>query len=390
VSGSPVALPRPVAVVAGEASGDQLGVRLMAALRRRLGDDLPFVGVGGPLMSAAGLRSFFPMDDIAVNGFMPVVRRLPSLLARIATTADRLAELRPAVAVLIDSPDFNHRVARRLRRLAPGVPIIGYVSPTVWAWRPGRARKIRPLMDHLMALLPFEPEAHARLGGPPTTYVGHPLIERLESLRPGPDEAARRGEGPFTLLVMPGSRQSEVRRLMPAFGETVDRLRAACPDLEVAVPAVPHLAETIRAAAASWPARPEIVLGEQAKLAAFRRARAALTKSGTVTLELALAGVPMVVAYKVGYVEGEIARRLISIDVASLPNLILGRKAIPEFIDRGWDSGTLAATVAPLLAGGAEREAQLAAFAQVEARMAVGGLAPSDRAAEIVIAAMRE
>lgn len=385
---SPHRTPRPIAVVAGEASGDQLGVRLVSALREKLGEDLRFVGVGGPLMTAAGLQSFFPMADIAVNGFMPVIKRLPTLLARIRETADRLAALRPAVAVLIDSPDFNHRVARRLRRLAPDVPVVGYVSPTVWAWRPARARAIRPLMDHLMALLPFEPEAHVRLGGPPTTYVGHPLIERLGDFRPDETELARRTTGPFTLLVMPGSRLSEVRRLMPVFGEAVDRLAASFPGLEVVVPAVPHLAAAIRSAAANWSTTPVLALGEVEKLAAFRRARAALTKSGTVTLELALAGVPMVVAYRVGYVEGEIARRLISVDVASLPNLILGRRAVPEFIERGWDSRTLADELTPLLAGGEARDSQLAAFHEVEARMSLGGETPSRRAAGIVAAAM--
>jgi lipid-A-disaccharide synthase len=389
VNDLPARRPRTIAVVAGEASGDRLGASLIAALGREARDDLRFAGVGGPLMEAAGFPSFFPMADIAVNGFMPVIKRLPLLLARIRETAERIVALSPDVAVLIDSPDFNHRVARILRRRAPHIPIVGYVAPTVWAWRPGRAKKIRPLMDHLMAVLPFEPEALARLGGPPTTYVGHPLMERMAGLRPdAADIAARNGDAPV-LLVLPGSRSAEVRRHMPVFGEAVSRLRQRFPGLEAVIPVVPHLADAVRAAAREWPVPVTLAEDDAAKLAAFRRARAAIAKSGTVTLELALAGVPMAVAYKVNALEAAAGRIMIKVESASLPNLILGRKLLPEFLHDACTAEALADVIEPLMLGGPEREAQLAGFREVEALMGVGGDSPSTRAARIVLAAMQ-
>jgi lipid-A-disaccharide synthase len=386
----PAAAGRPlvVGIIAGESSGDQLGARLMRALRAQGGGPIRFVGVGGPLMVAEGLESLFPMADIAVNGLMPVIRRLPTLLRRMADAARGIAAARPDVVVHIDAQDFNQRVASRLQKLLPDTPFVAYVSPTVWAWRPRRARKIAKLYKHLMAVLPFEPQVHARLGGPPTTYVGHPLMERLDEFEPSPDEAlARRSDSEPTLLLLPGSRRSEISRLLPVFGEATELLRRRFPGLQVLLPAVPHLRPTIEAAVAGWPHAPRIVIGEDAKMAAFRQARAALAASGTVTLELALAGVPTVVAYKVGYIEGEIARRLITVESASLPNLILGAKLLPEFIDWGWTAQTLADAAAALLVEGPERDAQIKGFAEVRRRMGEGVDSPSRRAADIVLAA---
>ena len=180
-----------IALVAGEVSGDQLGFKLMRALREA-NPGVAFMGVGGDAMTAEGLSSLFPMSDIAVMGILPVLARLPTLLARIRATADAIIAARPDALVIIDSPDFTHRVARRVRAALPGLPVVDYVSPTVWAWRPGRARKMRGYVDTVLALLPFEPEAHRRLGGPDCVYVGHPLIERLSELRPDAGEARRR------------------------------------------------------------------------------------------------------------------------------------------------------------------------------------------------------
>ena len=185
-----------VALVAGEHSGDQLGYKLMHALREARGGDVAFSGVGGEAMEAEGLKSLFPISDIAVMGVLPVLARLPSLIARIRETAAAIVAARPDALVIIDSPDFTHRVARRVRKALPALPIVDYVSPSVWAWRPGRAKAMRAYVDCVLALLPFEPEAYRRLKGPACVYVGHPLIERLDALRPSAEEARRRAAAP--------------------------------------------------------------------------------------------------------------------------------------------------------------------------------------------------
>jgi lipid-A-disaccharide synthase len=376
-----------VFIVAGEHSGDQLGFKLMRSLRDRLGPEgVRFRGVGGEAMEREGLHSLFPLSDIAVMGIVPVVRRLPTVLARIRTTAEAIVATPPGVLVIIDSPDFTHRVARRARRHLPKLPVVDYVSPSVWAWRPGRARAMRRYVDHVLALLPFEPEAHERLHGPACSYVGHPLIERLAELRPTAAEAATRDEECPMLLVLPGSRRSEIARLMQPFGETVARVASASPSgLRVVLPAVSHLETEIRTAAESWRVKPEIVTGEAAKLASFRGARAALAASGTVTLELALAGVPMVVAYKVSKLEEQL-KHLITVSSIVLPNLILGANAIPELIQDDCTPQRLAAALAPLLADTPERRTQEAAFRRLDTLMATGGQAPSERAADLVLA----
>ena len=378
--------PLRVFIVAGEHSGDHLGAGLIRALRERV-PGLVVSGVGGDAMIREGLSSLFPLSDIAVMGFVPVVARLPQLLRRIRETAAAAVAARPDVLVIVDSPDFTHRVARRVRALAPGIPVVDYVGPTVWAWRPGRAPAMRAYVDRLLALLPFEPAAHARLGGPPCSYVGHPLIERLPELRPGPDEAAAR-ERP-TLLVLPGSRRSEIRRLTGIFGAAVAEVARAVPDLAVVLPAVADLAEEIRGRVAGWPVVPRVVTGEAAKLAAFRSARAALAASGTVTLELALSGVPMAVAYRVSPLETWL-RFVVTVPSIVLPNLILGENAIPEFLQDDCRPETLAASLVPLLRAGPAREAQNAAFARLDALMRIApGSTPSREAARHVLAAAR-
>ena len=374
-----------VFIVAGEHSGDHLGAGLIRALRERV-PALSLSGVGGDAMVAEGLRPLFPLSDIAVMGFVPVLARLPRLLRRIRETADAAVAAKPDVMVIVDSPDFTHRVARRVRALAPSVPVVDYVSPTVWAWRPGRAPAMRAYVDHLLALLPFEPEAHRRLGGPPCTYVGHPLIERLDALRPTPAEAAARARP--TLLVLPGSRRSEVGRLTAVFGKAVGRVAEGVPGLDVVLPAVADRAEEIRARVASWPVAPRLVTGEAAKLAAFRSARAALAASGTVTLELALSGVPMAVAYRVSPLETWL-RFVVKVPSIVLPNLILGDNAIPEFLQGACTADALAAALLPLLGDTPARAAQVAAFARLDAAMRIApGSTPSAEAARVVLATL--
>ena len=304
-------------------------------------------------------------------------------MRRIRETAEAAVASKPDVLVVIDSPDFTHRVARRVRAAAPSIPIVDLVSPTVWAWRPGRAAAMRAYVDHLLALLPFEPAAHRRLGGPPCTYMGHPLIERLDVLRPGVGEASSR-EWP-ALLVLPGSRRSEIRRLLPVFGETLRRVAEEVPGVEAVLPAVDDLAQEIRAAVASWPVQPRVVTGEGEKHAAFRRARAALAASGTVTLELALAAVPMVVAYRVSPIEWQ-GRFVIKVPSVVLPNLVLGANAVPEFLQDACNPESLARALVPLLGETAARAEQLAAFRQVDAAMRIEpGATPSRKAADVVL-----
>lgn len=376
--------PLRVFIVAGEHSGDHLGAGLLAALRGRV-PALEVAGVGGEAMMRQGLVPLFPLSEIAVMGFVPVLARLPDLLRRIRQTAEAAVAARPDVLVIVDSPDFTHRVARRVRALAPTIPIVDYVSPTVWAWRPGRAPAMRAYVDHLLALLPFEPEAHRRLGGPPCSYVGHPLIERLDSLRPDPAEALARQRP--TLLVLPGSRRSEIRRLTAVFGAAVERVARSVPGLEVVLPAVTDLADDIRALVSGWPVVPRVVTGEAAKLAAFRTARAALAASGTVTLELALAGVPMAVAYRVSPFETWL-RFVVKVPSIVLPNLILGENAIPEFLQQACTAEALSAALVPLLGDTPERAAQTAAFARLDAAMRIApGSTPSAEAASRVLAA---
>ncbi|MDB5650281.1 MAG: lpxB [Hyphomicrobiales bacterium] len=386
----PADRPLDVFIVAGEDSGDQLGFKLMRALRAATGDHVRFAGVGGAAMAEEGLASLFPLRDIAVMGFLPVIARLPSLLKRIRETAEAAIKARPDVLVIVDSPDFTHRVARRVRRALPSLPILDYVSPSVWAWRPGRSPAMRAYVDHVLALLPFEPQAHRDLGGPACTYVGHPLIERIGEFRPDAAEAEAREAIPPTVLVLPGSRRAEIARLMPAFGETLARVSAEVGPVDFVLPAVDHLAEAINAAIADWPVKPRIVLGEQAKWAAFRRARAALAASGTVTLELALAGIPTVAAYRVNAIEAEIVRHILRVPSVLLPNIILGKQAMPEFLQQDCTPDRLAAALIPLVRGGLERERQCVELAKLDDMMRLpDGVTPSDRAAQVILNMIR-
>jgi lipid-A-disaccharide synthase len=375
-----------IALVAGEESGDALGAPLMRALRDAVSPrQISFVGVGGHAMQAEGLASLFPMDDIAVMGFSAVIARLPLLLRRIREAATAIVAAKPDALVIIDSPDFTHRVARRVRAKLPKLPVIDYVSPSVWAWRPGRARMMRRYIDHVLALLPFEPAAHRRLGGPDCTYVGHPLSRRLGELTPGGEDCAAHEASAPVLLVLPGSRRTEVRRLMPVFGAAVAELHAQRP-IDVVLPAVSWLAQEIAEHSRTWPVAPKIITGEAEKLSAFRRARVALAASGTVALELALARIPMIGAYKIGAIEYAILKRLVTMDYILLPNLILDRMAIPELYQENCNPQALVAALAPLFDDTPRRRAQLDALDQVRARIAV----PSDKtpaalAAEVVL-----
>jgi len=381
---------RKVFLIATEESGDRLGANLMKVLRQRLGGAVRFEGIGGRAMAREGLASLFPIEELSIIGLAAVVKQLPKILRLIKQTAAAVTEASPDVLVIIDSPDFTHRVAKRVRASDPKIPIADYVSPSVWAWRPGRARAMLSYVDHVLALLPFEPEAYRRLRGPPCSYVGHPLIEQLAQLRPGPEERQRRGEPPPVLLVLPGSRRSEIRHHMAVFGQALGRLNDASVAFELLLPTMPHLQEAVAEALKAWPVQPRVVIGEKEKRAAFRIAHAALAKSGTVTLELALSGVPMVTAYRTGAVEASILRRAIKVNSVILANLVIGENVIPEFLQQDCTPEKLSVALREVLGDSALRRKQIEAFAKIDQIMSTGKQPPSARAADIVLATMRK
>jgi lipid-A-disaccharide synthase len=348
-----------------------------------------YVGVGGAQMAQQGLVSQFPMEEVAVMGLGAIVARLPTLVGHVYRTAAAAVAAEPDALVIIDSPEFTHPIARRVRRRRPEIPIIDYVSPSVWAWRSGRARKMRNYVDHVLALLPFEPDAHHRLGGPPCTYVGHPLIERQPWIAALDTEplARRLALPPDTslLLVLPGSRPSEVARLMQPFGEALTRLIERGRKFEVVIPLMESVRGLVEQYLPAWPKQPVLLSGEEDKFRAFKLARAALAASGTVTLELALVGTPMVVAYKVGALTAAAARPLITAPSAVLANLVLDERAFPELIQEYCTPVNLASALAPILDEGPARQRQLAALARIPARLRLPSGTPSDAAADVVL-----
>ena len=369
-------------IVIGEESGDQLGVGAVRALKRATGGQVRFAGLAGERMQREGLTTLFPLSEIAVMGIVNIIKQYPSLYRRGMEVVRDVLETKPDLLLIIDSPEFTHAVAKRVRKQRPDLPIIDYVSPSVWAWRPGRAKKMARYVDHVLALLPFEVEAHRELHGPQCSYVGHPLIERLDELRPGPEN-----RGPLSepvLLVLPGSRRSEVSRLMAEFGKVVERARAEHPNLRVVLPAVSHLRPLIEEGLADWSVKPELVEGEAEKFAAFRQAHAALAASGTVTLELGLSGIPMVVAYKVDWLTRQF-RFLLRAHSIVLTNLVLGRNVIPEFINDEANVEVLSSYLLPLLSISQERQAQRLALDELDEKMTLPEGSPSERVASIVL-----
>lgn len=379
-----------VFLVAGEHSGDALGGKLIAALREKLGNRLTLAGVGGHDMETdKGFISDFPLSDVAVMGPLSILRHLPRIVRRVYATVDRAIAFEPDVVVIIDSPEFTHPIAKRIRKRRPDIPIVDYVSPSVWAWRPGRAKKMRPYVDHILGLLPFEPTAHERLGGPPCTYVGHALSERIDWLKAlDPEPLSKRlGLDPTrpVVVVLPGSRTSEVGRLMEPFGDTLRLICERGMTPEVLVPCVAHVREPIERLLRGWPIRAHLVEGEEDKFRAFKLAQAALAASGTVTLQLALAGTPMVVAYRVDAVAAPFLRRMIKAPTTVLANLVLGENVFPEFHQEKSSPENLANALEPLLRDTPERRAQLAALARIPDLMHIEGGSPSEAAAQIVL-----
>ena len=383
--------PRPVRLylIAGEHSGDALGAKLMAEIKARLGAGVVFDGVGGEDMAREGLVSLFPLSEVAVMGPVNIFKQLPRLIDRVHETVRDAVAVSPDAVVIIDSPEFTHPIAKRIRKRLPAVPVIDYVSPSIWAWRPGRAKKMRAYVDHVLALLPFEPDAHARLGGPACTYIGHALSERLDMIRSPNAESLRErlslDPKKRVLVVLPGSRVSEVSRLMPPFGQTVQRLRDAMPDgLEVLLPVVPSVRGLVEEALKTWDVPVRFVEGEADKFAAFRLADAALAASGTVTLELGLVGTPAIVAYKVDAVVSHM-RFLLKLQTVVLANLVADEKIYPEFLQENATPEKMARALIPLLSHSSERAKQVEALSRIPERIATGGRRPSALAADIVL-----
>lgn len=375
-----------VMLVAGETSGDVLGAELMVALRELSEVPLRFSGVGGPAMERQGFTSIFPMTDIAVMGPREIIPRLPLIFRRIWQTVRHAVDQKPDLAVVIDSPEFTHMVAKRMARRAPGIPVVNYVLPSVWAWRQGRARAMRNYIRRVLALLPFEPRFLEKVGVD-CVYVGHPAIERLPEERSGVRFRAARGIAPETplLLVLPGSRLNEVKHLVEIFGETVQKLASETPELRIVVPTVPHVRELVENAVKEWGVPVDLVEGEDDKRAAFDASTAALAASGTVTLELALARVPMVVAYRAEAAVGWFALSILKIPSVVLVNLILDRPSVKEYLQGRCTADNLFEGLRPLLRDTPERLRALADLDEVRARMGVGGESPSRRAARAVL-----
>lgn len=378
-----------VFLVAGEPSGDRLGAAAMAGLRA-LRPEVRFDGIGGEAMAAEGLASRFPMSDLSVMGIVEVARRYPLLRRRLREATAAVIDSRPDVLLTIDSPDFGLRVAKAVK--AAGLPAlrVHYVAPTIWAWRPGRARKLRGVVDLLLAVLPFEPPLW-EAEGVPCAFVGHPAA--AEPVATDAEARAFRAafglDGAPVVLALPGSRRSEVERLAARMGEALVLVARARPDLRVVLPAAAPVADLVREATAGWPTRPLILtpradpLGQATKRAAFRAADAALAASGTVSLELAAAGTPMVIAYDMAWLTWQVVSRMVRLDTATLVNIVSDGRAVPEFLGPAFRPAPVAeALLATLSAPGAQQ----AAMRLTMERLGRGGDAPGLRAARAILA----
>lgn len=379
---------RHIFLVAGEPSGDRLGAALMAGLKAETGGAVRFSGVGGPLMEAEGLESLFPMSEISIMGLVEILSQYRALKRRIRETAEAVIASAPDILVTIDIPEFSLRVARDVRARGGALPISHYVAPTVWAWRPGRAAKMARDVDHVLALFPFEPPL-MEAAGMACDFVGHPVV--AEPVASAAEVRAFRaaheiGDAPLCLM-LPGSRRSEIARLAPGFGAALAQLTAQRPGLRAVLPVAPAVAEEVRAAVADWDVKPVLIdpsgpAGLEAKRAAFAAADVALAASGTVSLELAASGTPMVIAYDMSWLSRQIIGRMLRTDTVTLVNLVSETRAVPEFIGKDYEPGRIAAAVEGVLA---DPRAQDEAMRLTMERLGQGGPPPGVRAARAVL-----
>jgi lipid-A-disaccharide synthase len=372
-------------LVAGEPSGDQLGARLMAELKAETNGRVRFAGVGGERMAGEGLTSLFPMADLSVMGLAEVLPHLATILRRMRQTVAAARAARPDAVVTIDSPSFSLRVMRRLAAI--DCPRIHYVAPQVWAWKPWRAKTMAGYLDHLLALLPFEPPIFQQ-HGLKTSCIGHPVVETAG--RTFDADAFRRTHTiPATaplICLLPGSRKSEVKRLLPVFEETAARLADRLPDLHVVLPTVAGVERRVRQATRAWPVPVTVVTGAENRYTAFAAAHAAIAASGTVAVELAVAQLPAVIAYRVNRLTAFLARRLIRVRFVSLPNLVMDRSIQPEMLQDDCTPAKLADALQPLLDDAERRAAYVAACQEAARALGAFGVPPSRKAARIVLA----
>ena len=366
-----------VFLIAGEPSGDRLGAALMAGLRA-LHADVVFSGVGGALMQAQGLQSLFPMEELSVMGIAEVLPKYRQLKRRIAQTAEAALAAGPSVMISIDSPDFCLRVAKRVKAQRPDLPTVHYVAPSVWAWRPKRAGKMALVIDHVLALLPFEPPL-MRAAGMSCDFVGHPVV--AEALATPEERALMAGEAPL-ILALPGSRRGEVTRLAPVIAEVLAQIKVVYPAARVALPTVRGVADLVTDLSRDWPIVPQIIQDPALKRAAFAAADVAIAASGTVSLELAANGCPMVIAYDMHPLTLWLMRRAALIDTVTLVNLVSDTRVVPEFIGANCRADLIAPAVLALLQGAGDQQAAMALTMQ---RLGQDGTPPGLRAAQSVL-----
>lgn len=384
--------PRDVTImlVAGEPSGDQLGAQLMAAFKRLDPGGAHIVGAGGAAMMAQGLKPLFTIDATSVMGLREVVPRLPGILRRVRQASDFALKSRPDALVIIDSPDFTHRIAQRLKRFDRSIPVINYAPPQVWASRSYRAKKMARYIDAVINFFPFESEFF-RHYGIPAYCAGYPVVERAERIQGGAEFRKAHGIAASApvLAVLPGSRRNEIRFILPPFRRAVEILAREIPGIVSVIPTVGHVAALVRTAAANWPTPVRVIDGDAERFAALAAADAGLAASGTVTTELALARKPMVVGYKLGWLTFLLARPFVHVSSVVLINLVLGREAVPEFIQSACTPAALARAVKPLLIDQQARAKQLRDLDEAIHLFGLGGEAPSVRAARMILAIAR-
>ncbi len=349
--------PLRIYIVTGEASGDALGADILRSFKRQ-NIEWELGGLAGPKMQALGAKSLFDVTQLSVMGLTAVIAKLPRIYYLVGQVTQDITAFKPDILLLIDSPDFNYAVAKRIRKTRPDLPIVKYICPSVWAWRQGRAKKMNALFDHILAILPFEPKLMKELGGPETTYVGHPLSGDMEQFG---DKDRSVPANPLKLLVLPGSRKGEVKRLLPLIRDTLVIMKQRDIAFNAVMPTVDHLADYIGENISQWPIKPEIVLGKKAKQSAFEDGDLALACSGTVLLELGLFCIPTVSIYKLDAL-GFIVKHMVVGWTACLPNLIADRTIIPERFEEHGHPQALARELELLGKKGHQREAQLEGF----------------------------
>lgn len=383
--------PLKIAVIAGEVSGDLLGADLIGALKQRHSGPIKLVGVGGEALQGQGLHSLFDFSELSIMGITQVLSKLPRLIRLISVTSEAIIAAKPDLLLIVDSPDFTHRVARKVRKRLPDLPVVNYVCPSVWAWKEYRAKAMLPYVDEVLAVLPFEPDVMQRLGGPKTHFIGHRLASHAEVQRV---RSARRSRSPKatgesrTILLLPGSRGAEITQLLPVFGAAMEEFVSRNGETRFLLPTVPRQEARVREITAAWPIRPEILIGDQAKWQAFEEADAAIAASGTVILELALAYVPVVSTYKGDWIIRMLANR-IRVWTGALPNLIADYAIVPEYFNDVLRPASLVRWAERLSTGTPQRQAMLAGYDDVWSRLQTA-LPAGEAGAELVLSLLRQ